>query len=106
MKIKTSDFDSDDYFNSLKKQTIEHFERGRLTRLKQWFRDLTEMQVQSGDLKFNRYLPEKTGYDIDIFASFFDRIGKIIEQGKITTDNQFYDLKSMMDELSLSESLD
>lgn len=106
MKMKTSDFDSKDYFNSLKAQTIEHYQRGRLTRLKQSFRDMTEMQVHSGDLKFNRYIQDKTGYDIDIFKTFFNRINKIIRKGRITTDNQFYDIKSMMDELPLSESLD
>ena len=56
MHIKTVDFDSAQYYQSLKIQTEEHYQKGRLTRLKQWFRDLTEMQVETLDLKFNLYL--------------------------------------------------
>ena len=106
MKIKTADFDSDQYYQYLKREAAEHCEKGRLTKLKQWFRDLTEMQVASRDLKFNKYLREKTNYDIDIFSSYFQRIEKIIKNGKITTGTQFYDVKLMMDELDLSEALD
>ena len=106
MKIKTADHDSDEYLNHLKIQTIEHFQNGRLTRLKQSFRDLTEMQVEGGDLKFNKYLQDKTRYDIDIFKSYFQRFDKIIEKGRITTDNQFYDINIMVDQLCQTEPLD
>lgn len=88
-KIKTPDFDSDEHYKRLKIQTDEHFQKGRITKLKQWFCDLTEMQVETGDLKFNKYLQDKTKYDIDIFKSYFQRVDKVIEKGKITTDNQF-----------------
>ena len=42
------------------RQIREHYQKGRLTRLKQWFRDLTEMQVETRDLKFNKYLQDLT----------------------------------------------
>jgi hypothetical protein len=106
MKIKSADFDSTEHFKSLKLQTQEHFANGRLTRLKQWFRDMTEMQVETGDLKFNKYLRDRTQYDIDIFQSYFQRIDKIIEKGKITTDNQFYDINSLVNQLCQSEPVD
>lgn len=105
-KIKTPDFDSDEHYKGLKIQTDEHFQKGRLTRLKQWFRDLTEMQVETGDLKFNKYLQDKTKYDIDIFKSYFQRVDKVIEKGKITTDNQFYDISIMVDQLCQTEPVD
>ena len=38
-------------------------------------------------------------FDIDIFKSYFLRIDKIIEKGSITTDSQFYDISSMVDQL-------
>jgi hypothetical protein len=106
MQIKTADFDSQDYFKGLIIQTEEHFQKGRLTRLKQWFRDLTEMQIETGDLKFNKYLQDKTKYDIDIFKTYFQRVDKIIEKGKIMTDNQFYDLGIMVDQLCHIEPVD
>lgn len=99
-KIKTEDYDSHIHYESLKRQTIEHFQKGRLSRLKQWFRDLTEMQRETGDFKFNDYLKNKTGQAINIFQDYHDRVDKIITKGKITTDNQFYDINSMIDYLS------
>ena len=106
MEIKTSDFDSALHFQSLKTQTIDHFEKGRLTKLKQWFRDLSEMQIETRDLKFNTYLRNKTGLDIDIFQDYFERINKVIECGKITTDNQFYDVRNMVDYLCQTDPVD
>ena len=106
MQIKTADFDSDEHYKGLKIQTEEQYKKGRLTRLKQWFRDLTEMQIETGDLKFNKYLQDKTKYDIDIFKSYFQRVDKVIEKGKITTDNQFYDINIMVDQLCQTEPVD
>jgi hypothetical protein len=106
IQIKTADFDSNEHFKELKKQTEEHFQKGRLTRLKQWFRDLTEMQVETGDLKFNKYLQDKTKYDIDILKSYFQRVDKLIAKGKITTENQFYDSNIMVNNLCQTEPID
>ena len=106
MEIKTADFASTEHYKRLKIQTEEHYQKGRLTRLKQWFRDLTEIQVETGDLKFNKYLQDKTKLDIDIFKSYFQRVEKIIEKGKITTDRQFYDINIMIDQLCQTEPVD
>jgi hypothetical protein len=106
MQFKTADYDSTEHFKLLKLQTEENYQKGRLSRLKQWFRDMTEMQVETGDLKFNNYLQEKTKIDIDIFKSYFQRIDKIIEKGKITTDNQFYDIKILVDQLCQTQPID
>jgi uncharacterized protein YcbK (DUF882 family) len=106
MQIKTADFDSTEHYKGLQIQTEEHYQNGRLTKLKQWFRDLSEMQVETGDVKFNKYLQEKTKYGIDIFKSYFQRVDKIIEKGRITTNNQFYDVNIMVDQLCQTEAVD
>jgi uncharacterized protein YcbK (DUF882 family) len=106
MQIKSGDFDSQEHYKGLKIQAEEHFQKGRLTRLKKWFRDLTEMQIETGDLKFNKYLQDKTKYDIDIFKTYFQRVDKIIWKGKITTENQFYDIGIMVDQLCQTEQFD
>jgi hypothetical protein len=106
MMIKTADLDSSEHFKSLKLQTNEHFEKGKLNKLKQWFRDLTEPQVENGDIKLNKYLQDKTGFDTDIFNSYFRRVDKIIEKGKITSDNQFYDINIMVNQLCQIEPVD
>lgn len=99
MQITTDDFNSEAHFTNLKKQAELYFQKGSLGRLKQWFRDLSEMQLETRDLKFNKYLLDKTGYDIDVFATFFQRIEKIVTKGKITSDNQFYDVRVLVDQL-------
>ena len=106
MRIKTADFDSNEHFRLQKQQTEEHFKNGRLTRLKHWFRDLTEPHIELRNLKFNEYLNERTNYKVDIFKSYFERVDKVIERGEITTDNQFYDLSIMVDQLCQSKPVD
>ena len=104
--IKTADFDSTEHYKGLKTQTDEHFQKGRLTKLRQWFRDLTEMQIETRDLNFHKYLRDKTKYDIDIFKSYFQRVDDVIEKSKITSDNQFYEVSMMVDQLCQSEPVD
>ncbi len=106
MQIKTTDFDSSEYYKQLKEQAQEHFIKGKLARLKQWFRDLTEPQIESRDLKFSKYLSDRTNYNLDIFKSYFNRVDKIIAKGKITTDNQFYDITIMIDQLCQAKPVD
>jgi hypothetical protein len=104
--VPSLEFNSIEYYKSLKLQTEENFQKGRLSKLKQWFRDMTEIMLETGDLKFNKYLQDKTHSNIDIFESYFKRIEKIIEQGKIRTDNQYYDMKMKVDQLCQSEIVD
>lgn len=67
---------------------------------------MTEMQIEIVDLKFNKYLQEKTEYDLDIFKSYFQRMEKVIAKGRITTDNEFYDLGIWVDQLCQAEPVD
>lgn len=95
-----------EHFQKLKQLTEEHFQKERLTLLKQWFRDMTEMQIEVRDLNFNEYLRNRTKHDVDIFKSYFKRLEEIVKKGKITTDNQFYDLNILVDQLSQTEPVD
>jgi hypothetical protein len=79
MKIKTVDFDSDDYLKSFRIQTLAHFRNGELEILKQWFYDLAEMLITNIDLRFKQYLHEKTRCDFDIFKFIFQRIDRTTE---------------------------
>lgn len=97
--INYGEFDLTAHFQQLKEQTEEHYLKGRLSRLKQWLRDMTEEQRETGDLSFGRYIKEKTGYDIDIFGSFQKRTDKIIERIRIKTENEYRDVMSMVDSL-------
>ena len=61
LQVTTADFNSESHFGDLKKHVELFFQKGSLGRLKQWFRDLSEMQLEGRDLKFNQYLKDKTG---------------------------------------------
>lgn len=103
MHTKSANFDFVEHFKGLKIQTEDHYHRGRLSKLKQWFRDMTEGHIEARDLKFNKYLQEKTNYDVNIFSAYIQRVEKLIEKGKITTNNQFYDINILVDQLSQNE---
>jgi hypothetical protein len=98
-QMKLEGFDFVAHYESLKVQTDEHFRKGRLTVLKNWFRDLIEMPLEEGDLKFNQFLIDRTGYEVDIFKAHYQRIERIVAKGKITTDRQYYEVNQMVDQL-------
>ena len=52
LNVKTEDFDSNEHFKNLNLVTEENFQNGRLSKLKQHFRDLTEMFVETNDFNF------------------------------------------------------
>lgn len=106
MKIKTIDFDSDDHYRKLQIEANEHFQKGRLTRLKQWFSDLTEPLIETCDIDFNRYIKEKTNFNIDLTKSYIDNVEKLIKKGKITNNHQFYDLSILVNKLCQIEPID
>ena len=106
MLTKTEDFNSQEHFKACKSNVKEDFKKGNLTNLKQWLKDLTEMFIETKDIKFNNYLQQKTGYDIKLLRSYFKRIDKITEKGEITTDNQFYEISSFVNKLSQIEPAD
>jgi hypothetical protein len=104
--VKTAEYDSEIHFRSLIAEAQIHYEKGRLAKLKSWFRDFTEIPRETGDLNFNRYVYSTTGYKIDIFKSYFERIEKIIAKGKITTERQYYEADRMVDHLCQCDPVD
>jgi hypothetical protein len=97
--ITYDEYDPTAHFLHLKEQTAEHYHKGRLAKLKQWLRDMTEEQRETADFNFGRYIKEKTGHDIDIFGSFHKRIDNIIERKRIKNENECRDAMSMVDNL-------
>lgn len=104
--INYGEFDPVAHFHQLKQETEESYQKGRLSRLKQWLRDITEEQRKTVDLSFGRYIKEKTCYEIDIFGSFQKRIDKIIEKKRIKTENQYRDVMLMVDNLCHQSPVD
>jgi len=105
-KIKTVDFDSEEYYRSLKIKTDEYYIKGKLSLLKQWFRDLTEMYIENTDFKFCNYLKEATEHQVNILELYYKKVDGIIEKGIITTNRQFYDISIMANYISQVKPVD
>ncbi|HBF20398.1 MAG: hypothetical protein CMI36_12320 [Owenweeksia sp.] len=106
LKIATSDFNSSQHYQKLKIEVNESFTKGRLSKLKQWFRDLTDMPRETEDLKFSDFIKERTGHEVNLHERFEKRISKILDQGKIKTENDYRDVMTKVDYLSQRESAD
>jgi hypothetical protein len=50
-----------EYYQQAKRQTEKYYQKGRLDRLQQKLRSMTENQRHRGDLNFGSYIKEKTG---------------------------------------------
>ncbi len=95
-----------DHFQELKKQTEELYRKGKTTKLRNWLRDLTEIPRETIDFNYVAYIKWTTGHDYNIFTAFYKRIDKIIAKGKISTENQFREVNSMVDFLCQFEPVD
>ena len=103
---KFEGFNPSDHLQELKKQTEEVYQKGKVNKLKNWLRDMTEMPRETGDLNYVIYIKRTTGHDYNIFTAFNKRIDNIITKGKISTQNQFREVNSMVDFLCQTEPVD
>jgi hypothetical protein len=104
--FKSETNDASRHLQELKIKVNESFTKGHLTRLKQWFRDLTEMPRETQDLKFNDFIKERTGHEVNLHERFEKRISKILDQGKIKTANDYRDVITKVDYLTQMKSAD
>lgn len=104
MKIETNDFNTSLYYQKLKIEVNECFTKGRLSKLKQWFRDLTEMPQETKDLEFSNFIKERTGHQVNLHERFENRISMILDQGRIKTENDYQDVLTKVDYLNQRES--
>ena len=104
MKIKTIDFDSDQHYKELKVQVKEYFQKGKLSKLKQWFKDLSETPYENEDFNFIDFINTRTGYEINLSSKFEKRISDIIKRNKIKTENEYRDVMIKVNYLCLSDT--
>ncbi len=90
----------------MKAEAEKAFVKAKLSKLKTAFRFVIEEPLECRDLYFNHFLQVKTGYDIDVFKTYNQRIDKIVTKGKITSDNQFYEINSIVGQLCQIEPVD
>ncbi len=84
-----------DYYEQQKLQTEKYYKQRRLDRLQQRFRSLTENLQSRIDLKFENYIKERTGYNIDLFETLQNRVENIIKQNDIRNPKEYQDVSTM-----------
>ena len=93
-------FDQNDpateYYQQQKIQTEKYFKQRILDRLQQRLASLTKGLQNRDALAFTTYIKEKTGYDIDIFKDLRQRLGAIVAQNEIRSQNELNDVGTML----------
>lgn len=84
-----------DYYLQQKQQAEKYYQNKRIDRLKQKFQSMTESLMRRGDLNFDKYIKEKTGYETNIFENLQLRVERIIEQRTIKNQNDYSDVIAM-----------
>jgi hypothetical protein len=105
LKIKTEDFDSDQHFIHVKEQARQFFEKGQLTRLKQFCRDLSE-PIQF-DAEGQRILEQKLGEHITWIKNDLDMVvDRVTKRKRINNGEEFRIVNEKVDRLTQENYLD
>jgi hypothetical protein len=88
-----------EYYKKLKVDAKVIYEQGKMKKLAQWYRDLTEGSIY--DPKFLSYIKEHTGYDIKSDKELEKRISVIIKRKKIITEDEYRDVMEMISYLNV-----
>lgn len=87
--IVYDDFDPiKDYYEQQKIQAGKYFKQRRLDRLEEQLRRLTEGFKYQANLEFGKYIKEKTGYEIDIFAEERNWVEEVLGKQRIDTEKE------------------
>ncbi|RXK58046.1 hypothetical protein ESA94_18710 [Lacibacter luteus] len=85
------------YFSDLKNHALTLHKKNKLSTLKRWFKDISEMSVATGNLDYQFYIETTTGHKVDLFGKLFEKIDKLIKVGQIKTDTQYRTISTMID---------
>jgi hypothetical protein len=84
-------------------QIRSFFAQRRLDHLQRKFHSYTGPMSSRGDLRFNDYVKEKTGYTIDILESLRDDVKLILDRGVISHEADRRNVSSLLDFLKEEE---
>ena len=92
----------------IKLKAQSYLDKKQLSKLKKMWSDLFEAIRETDEIgEFERYLQNNYGLSIlPLLDSFIKRCQKIIERGKVTSDSQYYALRSYLDMIESEESTD
>jgi hypothetical protein len=90
------------HFERLRTQAAEYQQQQKLAALKKWFRDVAAPALVTDGPAFAAYIKQATGLDIDVQSDFEKRIARVCKRKRIRTDEEFYDVRDMIDSLDAS----
>ncbi|MBK8503179.1 MAG: hypothetical protein IPL46_13750 [Saprospiraceae bacterium] len=106
MRIKTDDFDSLEHWKSMKLIAEENYKKGRLGRLKQWYKDLTDVPRETEDQNFEKFIFTHTGYIISLNREREREIKGIEKRGLIRNDDEFRTIMDLVNSLCQEKNID
>ncbi|RZK54945.1 MAG: hypothetical protein EOO87_09100 [Pedobacter sp.] len=84
------------HFEQERTKTEKYFAQRRLDKLEQMLAKLIKGLQHRIDLKFDQYIKNETGYDIDIFEDLRNRANEIILKKEISSQQELNDISLMV----------
>ena len=67
-----------------------------LSKLKNWFKSISEWPIEEGDVNYELYIKRQTGHDPNVFGSLQRRVEKIRLSGIVKTESQYRDVQLLL----------
>lgn len=66
-----------------------------ITKVKQWFRDISAYPVETGDTRYEIYLEQQTGLKVELFGKLVKRVERYLDLGYIKSEQQYLDVETV-----------
>ena len=83
------------YYQQQKEKAELAYQKNKPEKLIKLLEKIMATRRQMGDLNLSKYIKEKTGHTIDLFANLPQRVEAIIQQKKIKNNTQYQDVLAM-----------
>ncbi|MCR5890962.1 hypothetical protein LRS06_24880 [Hymenobacter sp. J193] len=87
------------HYQKLRTDAAELYQQKKLAQLKRWFRDISAPALATDATGFAAYVKKATGLTIDVKSDFEQRIEHICKRKRIRTEEEYYEVKTMIDAL-------
>jgi hypothetical protein len=97
---------SKEYYLQEKKQVEKYYKERRLDRITAKLANFTQYLYLKRDIMYQHYIEEKTGHRIDLYEDLRARTNKIIQNGIISSIEEFADIEFMIGRDESNSSFD
>lgn len=101
---------SEEFLNILKVGLFQSQEEAKkvnsLSKLKQWFRDISEDALEDNDTEYQQYIIDKTGHNPDLFQKLFNSFERISNRSFIKSEIEYREIDCLQHLLFLQDPND